>query len=131
MHIRHARALAVVPALLAFPTIAAAHPSLATDHECYAEGETMTFTGQGFAPGAKIVLFMGANGWIGTADTTADVSGAFSFPLRAPKLRDFKADPPSFSLGITANDESKINADGTITGPPGDSFAPAAVRISE
>lgn len=135
MNILHPRALlrAAVPTLIASTSVAApaaARPSLTTDRACYSEGETMTFTGQGFTPGAGIAFFLAANGVFGQASTTADPAGAFSYPLRAPTLKDFKAESPAFDLSVTANDQTKFGPDGPI-GPPEDSVGIADVRISE
>jgi hypothetical protein len=112
-------------------TTAAARPSLTTDRACYSEGEPVGFSGQGFTPGAPIGFFFASSGMLGQATTTADATGAFEFLLRAPRLKDFDAEPPAFDLSVTANDQTKFGPDGTIIGPPEDSVAAAQIRISE
>jgi hypothetical protein len=102
-----------------------------TDRGCYSEGEPVRFSGQGFTAGATIGFFFASSGTFGQATTTADATGAFEFPLRAPRLKDFDADPPAFDLGVTANDQTKFSPDGTIIGPPENSVAAAEIRISE
>ena len=119
----------VTPMLLA--SSAVGRPSLTTDRGCYSEGEPVRFSGQGFTAGATIGFFFASNGSFGQATTTADGAGAFEFPLRAPQLKDFDAEPPAFDLSVTANDQTKFGPDGTIIGPPEDSVAVAQIRISE
>jgi hypothetical protein len=116
---------------LTMTTTAAARPSLTTDRACYSEGEPVRFSGQGFTAGATIGFIFASGGTLGQAVTAADATGAFEFPLRAPRLKDFRAEPPAFDLSVTANDQSKFGPDGTIIGPPEDSVAAAQIRVSE
>jgi hypothetical protein len=113
-----------------FATSALARPSLTTDRGCYSEGEPVRFSGQGFTAGATIGFIFASSGMLGQAATTADATGAFEFPLRAPRLKEFDAEPPAFDLSVTANDQSTFGPDGTIIGPPEDSVAAAQIRVS-
>ena len=76
-------------------------------------------------------MLFAANGHLGTLDLTADATGAVTDTVRSPKLSDFGAKPPRFDLDVTANDQSKFLPDGTIVGPPEDSFAFAKVTVSD
>jgi hypothetical protein len=124
-------AIAMLVTPMTFATSALGRPSLTTDRGCYSEGEPVRFSGQGFTAAAPIGFLFASNGMLGQATTTADATGAFEFLLRAPRLKDFDAEPPAFDLSATANDQTKFAPDGTIIGPPEDSVAAAQIRISE
>jgi hypothetical protein len=125
-----AAAVATAVVTMVAPATASALPTLTTDRSCYAEAESVAFTGSGFTPGADVSFFFAANGRLGTASTKADGAGAFLYRLRAPKLKDFDADSPAFDLSVTANDQTKFGPEGPV-GPPEESFAASELRISE
>ncbi len=115
--------------VFALPCSALASPTFAADRTCYGETDPMLFTGGGYTPGGAVALLFAANGKIGTFDLTADGAGAILGKVKAPKLSDFGAKPPRFTLDITANDQAKLGPTGPI-GPPEDTFASTQVTVS-
>src|SRR5262245_27747506 len=95
----------------AFPSAAAATPTLHADRSCYTEQQPIVLTGGGYTPSGPIAFLGNFTGNAGNANAVplgspiaADAAGALSFRLPAPALssqRDIQE-----TLTISANDQA-------------------------
>lgn len=132
---RHLGSVPILVAIgvLAPPCSAFARPTLAADHACYAESSKIEFTGNGYTPGGTVMLLLSSlpsfNGTVRSYPLTADDGGAIRASFSAPKLSDFGATPPRYTLSVTAKDQAKLGPTGPI-GPPEDTFASTQATVS-
>jgi hypothetical protein len=101
----------------AAPTLAAATPSLGTDHGCYLVGQPVSLRGGGFAPGRQFVVTID---WVYFGNSTTDTQGAFASTLR----------PGGLGAGVPQHVDHLVASDGiqsaaatfTLTRSPGARF---------
>jgi hypothetical protein len=112
-------AAAVTAAVLATAatTLAAATPSLSTDHGCYLIGQPVALTGAGFAPGREFVVTID---WVYFGKSTTDAQGGFASSLRPGGLG---AGVPQHVDHLVASDGAQTAAASfTLTRPAGARF---------
>jgi hypothetical protein len=124
---------AVLGALAALPSGAAAAPTLRTDRPCYTPGQPIVLTGAGYTPGGQVIVLaaLAADGGQSSsyplgAPAVADAAGALDARVRAPDLaspRDLRE-----RLTITANDQVRAKAQPPL--PPAEQSGTAEVTLS-
>ena len=86
-----------IAAVFGAPASASA-ADVAVDHECYAQGRTMTVSGSGYTPNSTATITVAG----ATYSTTADETGALSTTLPAPQTR--LEHPGATQFTLTAHD---------------------------
>lgn len=119
--------LAVAVGVL-MPATALARPSFDFSAPCYAEGDTIRYSGSGYTPNGEVNLLFSANGRIGGVyGTRANEEGGLYGGLRAPdpdRLMDSR--DAATDVFVSANDRTRLEA----SGPPEEAAGFNTLRLS-
>jgi hypothetical protein len=131
MRSRHAPVLAAAAIAAAFSTgtTAAAQtpaPTLAVDHPCYSDGDTLRYSGAGYTPNGAVGVTLSGNGRLGDLSGVALADGTLAGDVSVDNTDDFlDADQLAGDFVLSATDQAVAAASPT---PPAPVVAP--VRIS-